>query len=90
MPPDAPGGGWFSRLIDAASLITRARDFLVQFQHGRRPSEAANNSIEALEQDLRNYQTALEMEDLFAIRDNKNFDKSRVVYLLLSYVYDFV
>lgn len=50
--------------------------------------ETANNSIEILERDLQNYQAALDMEDLLPLRDNKDFDKSRVVYLLLSHVYE--
>jgi hypothetical protein len=87
MPPAASGSGWFSRLIEVAGLISRARDFLVQFQHGRRSADTSDNSIEQLERDLHNYQLTVAMDDLLPIRDNKLFDKSKVVYLLLSYVY---
>ena len=86
--PPFPGPGWFSRLIEVAALISRARDFLVQFQHGRRPVETPETSIEKLEQDLHDYQLTVAMDDLLPIRDNKLFDKSKVVYLLLSYVYE--
>ena len=75
-------------MIEVAALISRARDFLVQFQYGREPVETADNSIEKLERDLQNYQLSVAMDDLLPIHDNKLFDKSRVVYLLLSYVYD--
>jgi len=85
--PSPSGAGWFSRLIEVAGLINRARDFLVQFQYGRRPAETTENSIDKLERDLQNYQLSVAMDDLLPIRDNKLFDKSRVVYLLLSYVY---
>src|SRR5271170_7054178 len=84
--PLPSGAGWFSRLIEVAGLINRARDFLVQFQYGRRPAETTENSIDKLERDLQNYQLSVAMDDLLPIRDNKLFDKSRVVYLLLSYV----
>jgi hypothetical protein len=83
--PPATGAGWFSRLIEVAALINRARDFLVQFQYGRRIE--SDSLIEKLERDLQNYQLSVAMDDLLPIRDNKLFDKSRVVYLLLSYVY---
>jgi hypothetical protein len=72
-------------LIEVAALINRARDFLVQFQYGRRIE--SDSLIEKLERDLQNYQLSVAMDDLLPIRDNKLFDKSRVVYLLLSYVY---
>ena len=73
-------------MIEVAGLINRARDFLVQFQYGRRPVETTETSIDKLERDLQNYQLSVAMDDLLPIRDNKLFDKSRVVYLLLSYV----
>ena len=74
-------------MIEVAALIARARDFLVEFQHGYRPTETTENSIEQLEQDLHTYQSTVAMDDLLPIRDDKLFDKSKVVYLLLSYVY---
>jgi hypothetical protein len=77
IPPAAAGTGWFSRLIEVAALIARARDFLVEFQHGRPHSE---DTLEMLEQDLQVYQATVAMDDL------RNLDKSKVVYLLLSYV----
>jgi len=83
VPPASAGTGWFSRLIEVAALIARARDFLVEFQHGR---SHTCDTLEALEQDLHNYQSTVQMDDLFAIRDDKRFDRSKVVYLLLSYV----
>jgi hypothetical protein len=60
----------------------------VAFQHGRRPVETPETSIEKLEQDLHDYQLTVAMDDLLPIRDNKLFDKSKVVYLLMSYVYN--
>jgi hypothetical protein len=68
-----------------ADLIARARDFLVLFQHGRRPVDSCD--IQKLETDLQNYQLTVTIDNLLPIRDTKSFDKSKVVYLLLSYVY---
>jgi hypothetical protein len=56
----------------------------VEFRHGRQANESA---IEELERDVQNYQLMVSLDDLFRIRDDKLFDRSKVVYLLLSYVY---
>jgi hypothetical protein len=85
IPPASSETGWFTRVIEVADLIARARDFLVLFQHGRRPLDPSG--IEKLEEDLENYQMTVAIDNLLPIRDTKFFDKSKVVYLLLSYVY---
>jgi hypothetical protein len=69
-----------------ADLIARARDFLIVFQHGCRPVDTSD--IEKLENDVQNYQSTISMDDILLVRDTKFFDKSKAVYLLLSYVYD--
>jgi hypothetical protein len=85
VPPASSETGWFTRVIEVADLIARARDFLVLFQHGRRPLDPSG--IEKLEEDLEHYQMTVAIDNLLPIRDTKLFDKSKVVYLLLSYVY---